>query len=100
MLIRSPKALGALIRNRRSELGIDQAELASRAGTTRHWIMDVEKGKPTVELVRVLRTLEALELEIEVRPRSNRSEPVARSAEVSVPRVDIDSIVNKARRGR
>ena len=100
MLIRSPKALGALIRKRRSELGIDQAELASRAGTTRHWIMDVEKGKPTVELVRVLRTLEALELEIEVRPRSNRSEPVTPSAQVSVPRVDIDSIVNKARRGR
>lgn len=99
MLIRSPKALGALIKDRRQELGLNQAELAERAGTTRHWIIDVERGKPTVELARVLRTLEVLELELDVRPREKAPSSTSPQREsVAVPVIDIDAIIQKAKR--
>jgi HTH-type transcriptional regulator/antitoxin HipB len=57
-----------LIRDRRRSLSLSQAELAGRIGASRHWVMGVEAGKPTVELGLVLDTLSALELVCNLRP--------------------------------
>jgi y4mF family transcriptional regulator len=56
------KRFGASIRTRRKVLGWTQAELATAVGVTRAWIISVERGKATVELYLVLRTLAALGL--------------------------------------
>jgi hypothetical protein len=45
MRIRNPTDLGAFIRDRRSQLGLDQAELAEKAGTSRKWLIEVEQRK-------------------------------------------------------
>jgi HTH-type transcriptional regulator/antitoxin HipB len=68
MRVRSIHDLAALVRGRRIELGLSQAELAARAGVSRDWVNYFEAGKPTVELILVLRVLEALGLALDVRP--------------------------------
>ena len=84
--------LGALIRERRRKLGLDQGALAKRVGVGREWIVDVEKGKPRAGVELVLRTLTALGLSLKV---SERAKPRGTKAEI-----DLDRIVSAARRTR
>jgi HTH-type transcriptional regulator/antitoxin HipB len=60
MRIRTPVDLGALIRERRIKLGLDQRSLAQKVGVSRQWIVEVEKGKPRAEIGLLLRTIAAL----------------------------------------
>lgn len=99
MEVRTPSALGALIRARRRELKLDQATLAARAGVSRPWLSAVEKGKPTAELGLVLRTLAALGLILDIRAEGAQSDspPTVR---VNLPQIDIDAIVDRHRKSR
>lgn len=67
--IDSSEALGALIRKRRTELGLNQTELAAVAQTTLRFVSELERGKPTAQLDGVLRVLAALGIELEARTR-------------------------------
>ncbi len=60
MRFRTPEDLGILLRERRMALGLSQAALAERVGVSRQWIVDLEQGKPRLEIGLVLRTAEAL----------------------------------------
>ena len=64
MRIRTATDLGAFIRERRTRLGMDQIELAKKAGTSRKWLVEVEQGKPGAEFGLILRTLKSLEISI------------------------------------
>ena len=44
MRIRTPADLGALIRDSRTKLGLDQKSLAEKVGVSRQWIVEIEKG--------------------------------------------------------
>lgn len=68
--VKAPADIAALVRSRRKELGWDQAELARRIGTNRRWVSELENAKPTVALHLVLKTLNALGIDIltEARP--------------------------------
>lgn len=55
-------ALGRMIRLRRLALNLTQQQLADRAHVGRRFISEVEAGKPTVELGRVLAVCRALGL--------------------------------------
>jgi y4mF family transcriptional regulator len=66
MKARSIRDLAALVRGRRKDLGLSQAELADRAGVSRKWIYQFEAGKPTAELRLILRVLDALGLVLDV----------------------------------
>ncbi len=70
MTIRSIGDLAAVVRGRRKDLGMNQAELARRAGVSRKWIYEFEAGKPTAELALLLRVIDELDLELELGPRS------------------------------
>jgi len=70
MIVRSATELGHLARDRRRELALTQAELAGRVGVSRKWIIDLEAGKRTADLSLVLRTLNVLGMEIDVRAPS------------------------------
>jgi y4mF family transcriptional regulator len=65
--IDNPQALGALIRARRRDLGLNQTELAAVARTTLRFISELERGKRTAQLDGVLRVLAALGIELEAR---------------------------------
>jgi HTH-type transcriptional regulator/antitoxin HipB len=94
MRIRTPTDLGAVIRDRRIKLQLDQKSLAVKAGVSRQWIVEVEKGKPGAEIGLVLRTIEALGINLAV------DEPKSVTGQTSPSPVDIDSIIAAARQKR
>jgi y4mF family transcriptional regulator len=63
--------VGRLVRERRRQAGMSQGELALTAHTGRRFISELEAGKPTVELERVLTILRALEIRLLAEPRSH-----------------------------
>lgn len=63
-MIRNARDIGALIREERTNAGWDQKTLAARAGVSRLWINEVERGKPGASLGRILNTLAALGIEL------------------------------------
>jgi y4mF family transcriptional regulator len=91
MRIRTPVDLGALIRDRRIKLGLDQRSLAKRVGVSRQWIVEVEKGKARAEIGLLLRTINALGILL-----AAEKETPEKKRDGS-PTVDIDSIVAAAR---
>jgi HTH-type transcriptional regulator/antitoxin HipB len=93
MRIRTPIDLGAVIRDRRTKLGLDQKSLAAKAGVSRQWIVEVEKGKPRAEIGLVLRTVEALGITL-------ASDDPGKTAQKGPPPIDIDSIIAGAREKR
>lgn len=62
--IKSPKALGAALRDARKEAGLSQANLANKLGTTRHRISRLEQGDISDQLLLILRMLERLQMEL------------------------------------
>lgn len=72
MIIRAARELGMLIRETRRSQHLTQATLAAHVGVSRKWLGGIEAGKPAADLTLVLRTLRALALEVDVRPRTIR----------------------------
>ncbi len=62
--IRTAEDLGRLIRDQRKRQGLRQTDLAAIIGASHVFVGDVEKGKPSVQLGRVLRLLNELGLEL------------------------------------
>lgn len=94
--IRTPRDIGLLIRQQRRRLGLNQADLAARAGVGRQWIVDVEHGKARAELGRVLRTLGALDITLTV---AGNDDARTRQDDGIAP-IDIDAIVDRAKARR
>ena len=91
--IKTPGQLGIFIKNRRLELGLDQASLAHRAGISRVWLLEIEKGKPGVSIAVILRVLTALKASLLISETpSRRTAPSATSA------ADLNKLLNSLRR--
>lgn len=79
--LRTPRDLGAAVRDERRARGLTQAELARTAGVSREWLIGVEQGKrPRAELEKILVVLAALELPLSIDdaspgPRPNSPSP-------------------------
>ena len=59
-LINSPAALGTAVQAARKRLGLTQPQLALAAGVGVRFVVELEAGKPTVRLEKVLSVLHAL----------------------------------------
>ena len=90
MLVRTPADLGAVIRDRRKQLKLDQAAFAKRIGVSRQWIIEIEHGHPRAELALVLRAIDALDIQLDA--------GIAAKDRRSRGAVDIDTIVTKAKK--
>jgi transcriptional regulator with XRE-family HTH domain len=86
--VRSVKYLTALVRERRKQLGWNQSILASKVGVQRLWVSQFEAGKTTVHIGLVMRTLRALDLELQVAPA-----PPPNSSEPHSGLVDLDALL-------
>jgi y4mF family transcriptional regulator len=62
----SPTRLGELVRDARKGFGWNQATAARRAGVGLRFLCELENGKATVRLDKVLRVLKALSLSFAV----------------------------------
>ena len=66
--------LGALVAERRRELGLTQAELARRSGVSRQWLVGFERGRSNVTTGHALRTLRSLDLHLALEPAAPAGE--------------------------
>jgi HTH-type transcriptional regulator/antitoxin HipB len=71
-VVRSSVELGALAREQRKRLALKQTDIAGIGGTGNRFIVDMENGKPTVQLQKVLDVMDLLGLEVVVRPKTGR----------------------------
>ena len=69
--VQTNRAFGAAVRSARKSRGLSQTELAAKAGVGRPWLSELETGKRTVELGRVLSVLSALDLALALVPAPN-----------------------------
>ena len=65
-MIQTPQDIGTVIRKTRKALGITQKDLALTSGTGLRFIIDLEKGKPTCQLAKVLTVLQTLGIKIQL----------------------------------
>jgi len=94
MWIESPDELADLVRDRRRQLRMSQEELAQRVGVSRHWVIALERGKPTIELGLVLRTLTVLGMLVDVRDRN-----VGSATGTAAFGIAADEVLERARTG-
>lgn len=65
------KQVGEEVKAVRKGLGVTQKELALTSGTGSRFIIELEKGKPTCQLGKVLTVLNTLGIAIKMTPPSN-----------------------------
>lgn len=61
--------IGELVRRKRREIGMRQADLAALAGVGTRFLSELENGKETAEVGRVLRVCRRLGLDLWILPR-------------------------------
>ena len=58
--------IGAAVRSRRRELKVTQKDLSLTCGTGLRFIIDLEKGKETCQIGKVLQVLQVLGLKLQI----------------------------------
>ena len=66
--ILTPTEIGHAVRTIRKTSGLRQDELAGAAGVGLRFIVELEAGKPTVEVGKALQVLQALGCSLEITP--------------------------------
>jgi y4mF family transcriptional regulator len=68
--VSDPWALGRIVRETRRALGLTQPKLALSAGVGVRFLVDLEKGKPTAQIGKIMRVLAVLGIELQLSPPS------------------------------
>lgn len=69
MLVRDIEEIGKLLRDKRKRMALTQSELAAVCGTGVRFISELENGKPTLEIGKVLHVIEMLGIDITLEDR-------------------------------
>jgi y4mF family transcriptional regulator len=64
----TPQDIGKLVRDTRKGLSVTQKELALTSGTGLRFIIELEKGKETAEIGKVLMILQTLGIQLTLTP--------------------------------
>ena len=70
-MIKTAKDLGALIRQRRKEMGLSQADLAGICNVGNRFLVELEAGKPTIQFDKALHVAANVGLELRVRKKGD-----------------------------
>ena len=95
MLVNNVRELGLRLRDQRLELGLSQAALAKRIGVSRSWVVQAERGNAGAEIGLVLKALDALGLDLDVRAAAAPAVPLDDGGELWTP--DLAEILDRAR---
>jgi HTH-type transcriptional regulator/antitoxin HipB len=68
--LNSSVELGQLVRRTRKEQGLTQLDVAGLAGLSNRFVIDLERGKETLQIQKVLDVLALLGLELTARRKS------------------------------
>lgn len=63
--------IGFIVRSRRTELHMTQSQLANMSGVGTRFISDLENGKPTMQVGKVLNFLNLLGLDVSISVRGS-----------------------------
>lgn len=74
MTIHDTTQLGAAVRAARKQLKVTQKDLAMTSGTGLRFLIDLEKGKPTCQISKVLQVLQTLGLRVELTATSDATQ--------------------------
>ncbi len=74
MIIKNTKQLGTIIRAQRKQFKITQRDLALTSGTGTRFISDLEKGKQTCEIGKILQIVNSLGLKVSLSDSNTVSE--------------------------
>ena len=66
----TPTEIGRVVRATRKQIRVTQADLALTSGTGLRFVIDLEKGKPTCQIGKVLTVLQTLGIEACLMPPS------------------------------
>jgi len=66
MHIKSSESLGQFVRETRKAIGATQKDLALTSGTGLRFIIDLEKGKPTSQIGKILHVLQNLGVKVDL----------------------------------
>jgi len=101
MKLTRPEDVGSLVRQRRRDLNLTQAQLAKKLDATQKYISQLESGKPTVQLGGVLKVFRELGIDLivnlettspsTVKPTVTEPDKRRRRKE---PRISIDRLVD------
>ncbi len=67
--------IGRIVREARKAAGLRQDQLAASAGVGVRFVVELERGKPTAQLDKILRVFEALGLKMAVLPAGTDGGP-------------------------
>jgi HTH-type transcriptional regulator / antitoxin HipB len=70
--IRSSTELGVIVRAQRKRLALTQLDVAGVGNTGNRFVVELEGGKPTLQLQKVLDVIDLLGLELIVRAKSGQ----------------------------
>jgi len=90
MFVRTPAELGAVIRDRRKQLKLNQSTFAKKIGVSRQWVIEIERGHARAELGLALRALGVLDINLDV--------SIDQAKVSTSPTVDINAIVSRAKK--
>ncbi|MFQ6023921.1 MAG: helix-turn-helix transcriptional regulator [Acidiferrobacterales bacterium] len=68
--VKNPAHLGQIVRAKRKQDQLTQADVVALCGIGTRFLSELENGKPTLELGKVLQLVACLGLEVTVGPRS------------------------------
>ena len=96
--IRTANDLGLVIKAKRKQLDLGQADLADKIGVSRRWLNQIEQGKSGASIGLLLKALAALGLELAViDPSDDQQKHVDIVPLFMTP--DIDEVINDHRAG-
>lgn len=64
MIIKTSKDIGKLVRQKRKELELTQVELAGLSDVGSRFLVELEQGKPTIEIGKALQVMQMLGLSL------------------------------------
>lgn len=70
----TPEEIGKIVRTTRKEMRVTQADLALTSGTGLRFIVDLENGKTTCQIGKVLTVLQTLGIEATLSPPALEAE--------------------------
>ena len=70
----SPEQIGKSVRDTRKNMGVTQKDLALTSGTGLRFVIDLEKGKPTCQIGKVLTVLQTLGIVLTLCPPGGMKE--------------------------
>lgn len=70
-IIYSSVQLGELVRTQRQKLALRQLDIAGLGNTGNRFIVDLESGKPTIQLQKAFDIINLLGLEVVIRPKTS-----------------------------